>query len=283
VVAPAAPPASARAETVIRPSGKWGILGARELWGARELLYFMAKREIQIRYKQSFFGVAWAVLQPLAYAFIFALFFGKLAKVPSDGVPYPVFALAALSPWVFESQSVAQAATSVVADANVLTKVYFPRLVVPLARIVSFMVDLVIALVILVIFVFIYGAHPTAGLALLPLFITIAVVTAVGVGTLLAALNVQYRDVTLVIPLITQLWLLVSPVAYPSSLIHGFWRYVYAINPMATVIDGSRWAFTGTAAPAPGVVAVSVGSALLLAVAGLAYFRRTERYFADVI
>jgi lipopolysaccharide transport system permease protein len=227
--------------------------------------------------------VSWAVLQPLAYAFIFALFFGRLARVPSQGIPYPVFALAGLVPWLFVAQSVSQSAESLVRDANLLTKVYFPRMVLPLSKVLSFLIDLVIAFGVLALFVAVYGANPGIGLALLPLFVLLAVVTASAVGMSLGALNVSYRDVIVVVPLLVQLWLFLSPVIYPASLIRGGWRYLYAVNPIVSVIEGVRWGFLGTQAPPAGGVAVSVVSAVILLAVAIYHFRRTERFFADII
>jgi lipopolysaccharide transport system permease protein len=258
-------------------------LGLPELRGARELLYFLAKRELLIRYKQSIFGISWAVLQPLSYAFLFALIFGRVAKLPSQGLPYPVFALAGIVPWLFVSQAVSQAAMSLVADANLVSKIYFPRLVLPVARILALLVDHAVSIVVLLVFVAIYGADPTIGLIALPGFLLLALVTAVGVGAFLAALNVQYRDVSMVVPLLVQLWLFATPVVYPGTLITGAWKYVYAVNPVVSIIEGYRWAFLGTPAPDLAVVAVSVASALAMLGAGVVYFRRTERFFADVV
>jgi lipopolysaccharide transport system permease protein len=275
--------AVAETSVTITPPSRWGGFGLREIWGARELLYFMTKRELQIRYKQSLFGVSWAILQPLIYAFVFALFFGRLAKVPSEGFPYPLFALTALVPWIFLSQSVSQAAASLVGDANLLGKVYFPRLVIPLAKVMSFLTDLLVALCVLIVFVFVYGESPSVGMLALPGFLLLALVTALGAGTLLATLNVRYRDVMVAIPLMVQLWLFATPVIYPGSLIAGNWKYVYALNPMVSVIGGVRWAFLGADAPELGTVAVSVVAALTLLVAGAVYFRRAERFFADII
>ena len=269
--------------TTITAPRRWGGFGLRELWDARELLYFMTKRELQVRYKQSLFGVSWAVLQPLVYAFVFALFFGRLADVPSEGLPYPVFALSALVPWIFNAQAVSQAAGSLVGDANLLGKVYFPRLVIPLAKVLSFLVDLLIALCVLGLFVALYGVTPSEGLLALPAFLLLAFVTAVGAGTILATLNVRYRDVTVAVPLLVQLWLFSTPVIYPGSLITGDWQYVYALNPMVSVVDGVRWAFLDTPAPDPATVAISTGVAALLLLAGVAYFRRAERFFADIV
>jgi lipopolysaccharide transport system permease protein len=275
--------AVAQTSVTIAPPARWGGFGVRELWEARELLYFMTKRELQIRYKQSLFGVSWAVLQPLVYAFVFALFFGRLANVPSDGFPYPIFALSALVPWIFVSQSVAQASASLVGDANLLSKVYFPRLVIPIAKVMSFLIDLTIALLVLLLFVVLYDASPGIGMVALPGFLAIAVVTALGAGTLLATLNVRYRDVTVAIPLLIQLWLFATPVIYPGSLIGGAWQYIYALNPMVSVIDGVRWAFLGADAPEPVLVAISATVAAGLLLAGVVYFRRAERFFADIV
>jgi lipopolysaccharide transport system permease protein len=275
--------AAAYTSVTITPPARWGGFGLRELWEARELLYFMTKRELQVRYKQSLFGVSWAVLQPLVYAFVFALFFGRLANVPSDGFPYPIFALTALVPWIFVSQSVSQAAGSLVGDANLLGKVYFPRLVIPLAKVTSFLIDLVIALCVLGLFVALYGESPSVGLLALPLFLLLGFVTALGAGTLLATLNVRYRDVTVAIPLLVQLWLFATPVIYPGSLISGAWQHVYALNPMVSVIGGVRWALIGADAPELIDVAISAAAAAVLLVAGAAYFRRAERFFADII
>jgi lipopolysaccharide transport system permease protein len=268
---------------VIRPPGRFDGLGLRELVKHHELLYFLVKRELQVRYKQSFLGVAWAVLQPIVLAFIFALFFGRLANVPSEGVPYPAFALAGLVPWMFAAQATAQSATSLVGDANLLSKVYFPRLVIPLAKVLSLAVDLLVALCVLFPFVVAYGVtlEPQA-LAVIP-FVLLAVVTVTGIGIGLSALNVKYRDITVGIPLLVQVWLFATPVVYPGSLVTGAWRYIYALNPMVSVIDGMRWAVLGTHAPATGPLLVSIAVALITLVAALVYFKRTERYFADLI
>jgi lipopolysaccharide transport system permease protein len=270
-------------ELVIEPPRRWAGLGLRELWSYRELLYFMTKRELQIRYKQSIFGVSWAVVQPILYSFVFALFFGTLADVPSDGFPYPVFALAAMVPWMFVSQAATQGAGSLVADSNLLGKVYFPRLVIPLAKTLSLLLDLAIAICVLSVMVVVYGAEPTIGLLAVPGLILLGAATATGVGTGFGALNVMYRDVTVATPLLVQLWLFASPIAYPTSLIPGNWQYVYALNPMVTVIDGMRWAFLGADAPSAGVALCSTAGALVILTAGVLYFRRTERFFADVV
>jgi homopolymeric O-antigen transport system permease protein len=270
-------------ETTIRPPGRWGRLGLRELWAARELLYFMTKRDLQIRYKQSFFGVGWAVLQPLALTGIFALFFGRLANVPSEGLPYPVFALAGLVPWIFVASSTMQAALSLVEDANLLSKVYFPRLVIPIAKSLSLLVDLVLSLVVLTLFAIAYDVAITPRAFALVAFLLLALVTALGVGISLAAVNVKYRDVALAVPLLVQAWLFATPVIYPGSLITGALKVVYSLNPMVSVIDGVRWALLGTPAPNWLGVAVSCSVAVLVLVGGIQYFRRTEAFFADLV
>jgi lipopolysaccharide transport system permease protein len=283
MAAPAAHEAHPIPELVIRPPDRWRALRLREIVQYRDVLYFLTKRELQIRYKQSIFGLGWAILQPLALAFIFALFFGRLANIPSDGVPYPVFALTGLVPWVFASGAVTQAAASLVADANLVSKVYFPRMVVPASRILSLLLDLVIATAVLVVFLLAYGVGLDWTALLLPLFYLLALVTVMGLGLLLSALNVSYRDIVLVVPLAVQVWLFTSPVVYPGSLVSGDWIYVYALNPMVTVLNGARWALLGAEAPNIATVGISVGAALLILAAGMAYFRRTELYFADVI
>jgi lipopolysaccharide transport system permease protein len=270
-------------ELTIRPPRRFADLGLRELWEYRELLYFLTKRELLIRYKQSIFGVSWAVLQPLAYAFIFALFFGRLAKVPSEGVPYTVFALAGLVPWLFNAQGVSGSAESLIRDSNLLTKVYFPRLVLPISKVFSFLIDLLIALGVLGLFVAIYGVSPSIGLVLLPFFLLLAFATSAAIGMFLGALNVAYRDVIVVVPLLVQLWLFMTPVIYPASLIHGAWQYVYALNPMVSVIEGVRWGFLSTPAPPVGGVAISAAAAVLLLAFAIVYFGRTERFFADIV
>jgi lipopolysaccharide transport system permease protein len=272
-----------RFELVVTPPRRWGRLSLREFWGYRELLYFLTKRELQIRYKQSIFGVSWAVLQPLALAFLFALFFGRLAKIPSEGVPYPVFALAGLAPWLFASMATTQSAASLIGDANLLTKVYFPRLVLPVAKLLSLLVDLAISLTVVIVFMVVYGVPFRWHIVLAPLFLVLAFVTALGLGVFLAALNVQYRDVSVAIPLAVQLWLFATPVVYPGSLITGAWQYIYALNPMVSVIQGIRWALLGTQTPVIGAVGVSVATALAGVIGGVIYFTRTERFFADIV
>jgi lipopolysaccharide transport system permease protein len=270
-------------EIVVRPPARWIGFGGAELWRYRELLYFLTKRELQVRYKQSVFGVAWAILQPIAYAALFTVFAHASGKTVA-GTPYAVFALAAMVPWIFVAQSVTQAASSLVSDANLLTKVYFPRLLLPISKALSFLVDLALALGVLIVFCIAYGVTPSWGLVLLPAFLLLAVATSLGVGVLLGALNVKYRDVAVAIPLLVQLWFFsMLPVIYAGTTFGGKWQYVYALNPVVTVIEGTRWGFLGTAAPAVGPVLVSIAVAVVLLLVAVVHFRRTERYFADVV
>jgi lipopolysaccharide transport system permease protein len=268
---------------IIEPPRRWPSLGGRELWAHRELLYFLVWRDVKVRYKQTLLGAAWAILQPLATMLVFSLFFGRLAKVPSDGVPYPLFALSGLVPWTFFANGLAQSANSVVLSQNLVTKVYFPRLAIPLASVLAGGLDLVLAFVLLLAYMLWYGMLPSIQwLAAIP-YAVLALVATVGVGTWLAALNVHYRDVRYAVPFIVQLWLFATPIAYPSSLLAEPWRTVYAANPMVAVVDGFRWALLGTRPPTAASVVTSCAVALLLLVTGTLYFRRMERWFADVV
>jgi lipopolysaccharide transport system permease protein len=275
--------AHAPATITIRPPSRWAGLQLRELWEYRELVYFLAKREIQIRYKQSAFGVAWAVLQPLVLAFVFALFFGVVVKVPSDGFPFAVFAIAGLVPWLFTAQAIGSLATSLVADQNLIAKVYFPRLAITVARTVALILDMAIATVVVVVVVLLYGLGLRVEMLLVPLFLALAVLTAFGVGTLFATVNVRYRDVGLAVPVLLQTWLFMTPVIYPASLVTGWLSYLWAVNPMVTVVTGARWALIGAPPPEAGQIAISVASAVVITVAAILVFRRNERFFADVI
>lgn len=270
------------AEVVIRPPGRWPGLGLRELARYRELLFFLVKRELQVRYKQSAFGVAWAVLVPVGFASVFAII-DLIIDIPTGGVPYPLFAVAGLVPWFFIAQGVGQAAQSLVGEANLIGKIYFPRLALPLAKIGSYFADLLIGVGVILAGLVLYGVSPTWGLALLPGFMLIALATVVGIGLMLAALNVRYRDITVAIPVAMQLWLFATPVLYPGFLIEGTLRYVYALNPAVSAVEGIRWAFVGTRPPLAGGVAISATVALVLLVVGFAYFRSRERNLADII
>lgn len=269
--------------TWIRPSQGWVSLGLGELWEYRELLYFLTWRDIKVRYKQTVLGAAWAIIQPFFTMVVFSLFFGRLAGIPSDGIPYPIFAYAALVPWSFFAGGLNNSANSLVGSANLLTKVYFPRLAIPLATVLAGVIDFLLAFMVLLGMLLFYGMAPTVNLVWLPLLVLLALVTALGVGLWLSALNVQFRDVRYTIPFLTQFWLFATPIAYPSTLLAEPWRTIYGINPMVGVVEGFRWALLGTeTAPGP-MILVSALAALGLLVSGAYYFRRMEKSFADVV
>jgi len=269
--------------TVLTPSHGWVALRLGKVWEYRELLYFLTWRDIKIRYKQTILGAAWAVLQPFVTMVVFSLFFGRLAQIPSDGVPYPIFSYTALVPWTFFAHGLTQASNSLVGNANLLKKVYFPRLIIPLAAVFSGVVDFVLAFVVLLGMMLTYGIVPTAHLVWLPGFMLLALATSLGVGLWLSAMNVQFHDVRYTVPFLTQLWLFTTPIAYPSSLLSEPWRTVYGLNPMVGVVEGFRWALLDTpTAPGP-MLAVSTLVALALLVSGALYFRRMEKTFADVV
>jgi len=269
--------------TIIRPSRGWISLNVRDLWEYRELLYFLTWRDIKVRYKQTVLGAAWAIIQPFFTMVVFSLFFGKLAKVPSDDIPYPIFSYAALVPWTFFANGLSQSSTSLVASANLIQKVYFPRLVVPVSAVISGAVDFVLAFVVLLGMMLFYGIVPTGAVVWLPLLLLLALVTSLGVGLWLTAMNVQFRDVRYAVPFLVQAWMFATPIAYPSSLLDEPWRTLYGINPMAGVVEGFRWALLGTeTAPGP-IVLVSTLVAMGLLVSGAYYFRRMEKTFADVV
>ena len=268
---------------LIRPSQGWSALNLRDLWRYRELVFFLTWRDISVRYKQTVLGAAWAIIQPFFTMLVFSVFFGRLGKVPSDGIPYPLFAYCALLPWQLFAFSLTEASNSLVANERLITKVYFPRLAIPLSATLAGLVDFAIAFVVLLGMLIFYDIRPTAAIYFLPLFVLLAIITALGVGLWLSALNVQYRDVRYTIPFLTQVWLFSTPVAYPSSLIPEPWRALYGLNPMAGVVEGFRWALLGTGnAPGP-LLAVSVLAALTVFVSGMFYFRRMERTFADIV
>jgi len=265
----------------IRPTSGWVSLRLRDIVEYRELLYCLVWRDIKVRYKQTALGAAWAVIQPFFTMLVFSIFFGRLAKVPSDGVPYPVFAYAALVPWTFFATGLTNSANSLVSSANLITKVYFPRLIVPVATVLAGAVDFVVAFAVLLLLLWFYGIAVPAQVLFLPAFFLLAFVATTGVGIWLAALNVEFRDVRYVVPFLTQFWLFATPVAYPSSLLSDQWRTVYALNPMVGVVEGFRWALLGSG-PAPGpVVVVSALASVALLVGGAFYFRRVEKTFAD--
>lgn len=268
---------------VVKPSKGWISLRLDELWQYRELLYFLTWRDIKVRYKQTVLGAAWAIIQPFFTMVVFSLFFGRLAKMPSDGIPYPIFAYAALVPWTFFANGLNQASNSLVGSANLIKKVYFPRLVVPISSVISGVVDFVLAFAVLLGMMLFYGILPTVNILWLPFFVLLIFVTALGVGFWLSALNVQFRDVRYTVPFLTQFWLFASPIAYPSSLLSEPWRTLYGINPMVGVVEGFRWALLGTdTAPGP-IIIVSTVVALVLFVGGAFWFRKMEKTFADVV
>jgi lipopolysaccharide transport system permease protein len=267
----------------IAPSKGWVSLKLKELWEYRELLYFLIWRDLKVRYKQTALGAAWAIIQPFFTMVVFSLFFGKLAKVPSDGVPYPIFSFTALVPWTFFANGLTQSSNSLVGSANLITKVYFPRLTIPIASVLSGIVDFVLAFVVLLAMMLYYGMVPTLNMLWLPLFLMLALIASLGVGLWLSALNVEYRDVRYVVPFITQFWLFVTPIAYPSSLLPEPWRTLYGVNPMVGVVEGFRWALLGTkTAPGP-IIAASSAAAVVILITGAFYFRRMEKTFADIV
>lgn len=268
---------------VIEPTRGIVSIRFRELWAYRELLFFLGWRDVKVRYKQTVLGVAWAIIQPFMTMVVFSLFFGGLAGVPSDGVPYPIFAFAALVPWTFFSSALGQSAASIISSQRLVQKVYFPRLILPISSLLSGGVDFLIALALLVGMMGYYSIWPTANVVWLPLLLLLQLFTALGVGLWLSALNVKYRDVRYALPFLIQFWLFVTPIAYPSSLVPGAWRLAYAINPMVGVVEGFRWALLGTATSPGPLVIVSAGVAFVLFASGALYFRQVERTFADLV
>ena len=275
---PAAPPLLR-----IAPPQGWLELNLREVWEYRELLYFFVWRDLKIRYKQTAIGAAWAVLQPFLTMIVFSLFFGALARIPSHGLPYPIFYYSALLPWMYFAGALQNATSTVVDQQRVITKVYFPRLVLPLAAVLSGLVDLAIGFVVFLGMMLYYGMTPQATIMLLPGFLLVGVLTALGVGLWLSALNAIYRDVRYVLPFLIQFWMFASPVAYPSSLVPERWRWLYGLNPMAGVIEGFRWALTGQGQPPNLLLAASTGAVVLLVAGGVVYFQKMEATFADVV
>jgi ABC-type polysaccharide/polyol phosphate export permease len=264
------------------PAGFWPQLDLGELWAFRELALFLALRDLKVRYKQTTFGIAWAVIQPLAGVAIFSVVLGHFAHLSSDHVAYPVFVYAGLAGWTYVSNAVGSAARILVEDRSLVTRIYFPRLLAPLAGVLPDLIDLGISLPIIGVFMAIYGVAPNAAILLLPVWLAAFIGVALGAGMWLSALNVQYRDVRHALPFLLQLWLYASPVVYSASIIHGWLRFVYAANPIVGVFEGFRWSLLGTHAPtAPSLISLAAGVLLLLS--GIAYFRFAERRFADVI
>lgn len=283
ITTPSASASGPDAYTEIYPASGWAALKLGELWQYRELLLFLTWREIKVRYKQTAIGAGWALIQPLFTMLIFTLFFGRLAKMPSEGVPYSVFSLTALVPWIFFANGLTLSSNSLVGNANLIGKVYFPRLLIPVSSVFSGFVDFILAFLLLAVFCVYKGVPVHATILWLPLFLLLATVACLGVGLWFSALNVEYRDVRYIIPFVTQLWLFATPVVYPGSLLKEPWRTIYGVNPMVGVVEGFRWAVLGTERPSTPMLLVSVAAALLVLITGAFYFRRMEQSFADVV
>lgn len=258
-------------------------LNLKELFEYRELFYFLVWRDIKVRYKQTALGAAWAILQPFLTMVVFSLFFGRLAGIPSEGVPYPIFSYAGLVPWSFFANGLSQSASSLVGSANLITKVYFPRLVIPISTVLSGVVDFALAFIVLLVMMFFFGIVPTKNVVFLPIFLLLAFITSLGTGFWFSALNVKYRDVRYIVPFLIQIWLFATPIAYPSNLVPEQWRWLYSLNPMVAVVEGFRWALLDTTTSLNLMVIVSSAAALVLFITGAFYFRRMEETFADVV
>ncbi len=267
----------------IKPTKGWGSLNLRELWLYRELIYFLTWRDLKVRYKQTVLGAGWAILQPVLSMIVFSIFFGSLLNVPSEGVPYPIFSYAALLPWGVFAKALNDTGRSLVSNRAMLTKIYFPRMVIPLASVFSSLADFLIAFIVMLGLMLYYRIAPTSNIWTLPFFLLLAVITALGVGLWLSAMNVLYRDIGYMIPYITQLWFYLTPIVYSSSEVPEEWRFFYALNPMVGVVEGFRWALLGTVdAPDP-MIAVSATISVVIFISGMFYFRRMERTFADMV
>ncbi|UCE00455.1 MAG: ABC transporter permease [Chloroflexota bacterium] len=268
---------------ILKPTRGWGRLNLGELWKYRELTYFLTWRDLKVRYKQTVLGASWAILQPFLSMVVFSVFFGSLLNVPSEGVPYPVFSYTALLPWGVFAKALNDAGRSLVTNRSMITKIYFPRMVIPVASVISGLVDFAIAFIVLLGMMWYFHIPPTVNIWTLPLFLLLALLTALGIGLWLSALNVLYRDIGYIIPFLTQLWFYLTPIVYPASQVPEHWRNIYALNPMVGVVEGFRWALLDTAtAPGPMVVVSSI-VALLMLLSGMFYFRRMERTFADMV
>ena len=283
---PASSPVSlppSEAHLSIEPPRGWAALELRELWLYRELLFFLAWRDIKLRYKQTALGAAWAILQPLLTMVIFSVIFGQLAKLPSDGIPYPIFTYAALLPWQLFSFALTNSSNSLINSQNLISKVYFPRLIIPLASTLAGLMDFAIAFLVLLGLMAYYHITPTMAILYLPLFLLLALLSALAVGVWLSALSVEYRDVRYIVPFLTQFWMYATPIAYASSLIPENWRLLYGLNPMTGVVEGFRWALLGIQASGGSMILVSAAVVVVMFISGLYYFRRMENNFADVI
>lgn len=276
-------PAKSLPKLVIEPSKGWVPVKISELIEYRDLFYFFTWRDLKVRYKQTILGIFWAILQPFITMVIFSLFFGRLASMPSDGLPYPIFSYAALVPWTFFANGVTQASNSLVQNANMIKKIYFPRLIMPVSAVLGGLIDFALAFLVLLGMMLFYRIYPTINVIWLPLFMLLAIITAIGVSLWMSAMNVLFRDVRYIVPFMMQVWLFLTPIAYPSSLIPEQYQALYGLNPMAGVVEGFRWALLGTDTfPGP-MLLVSFLVAVTLLVTGVYYFRRMEKSFADVI
>lgn len=268
---------------ILKPTHGWGSLNLGEMWKYRELTYFLIWRDIKVRYKQTVLGASWAILQPFLSMVVFSIFFGGFLNVPSEGVPYPIFSYAALLPWGVFSKALNDAGRSLVANRSMITKIYFPRMVIPLSSVLSGLVDFSIAFVVLLGLMWYFRIAPTSNIWTLPFFLLLALMTALGVGLWLSALNVLYRDIGYIIPFLTQFWFYITPIVYPASEVPEQLRYIYALNPMVGVVEGFRWALLNTSTPPGPMVAVSTVISVVILISGMFYFRRMERTFADMV
>jgi lipopolysaccharide transport system permease protein len=276
---------------ILRPTHGWAALNLRDLWVYRELIYFLTWRDVKVRYKQTALGVTWAIIQPFFTMVVFTIFFGKLAKVPTNGVPPPIFFFTGLLPWGLFTKAITDAGHSLVMNRSMITKVYFPRLAIPIGSVLGGLVDFVIAFGVLVGMILYYNYAPSSTYHVamtrlvwtLPLFLLLDIITSLGVGLWLSALNVNYRDINYILPFLTQFWLFITPIAYPASLIPANWQLIYSLNPMTGVVEGFRWAFLGAGTPPSPMLAVSATIAILVLISGLFYFRRMEQTFADMV
>ena len=267
----------------IEPTSGWISLKLKEVWNYRELMYFLIWRDIKVRYKQTVLGAAWAIIQPFFTMIVFTIVFGRIAKIPSDGIPYPIFSYAALVPWTLFASGLGRASNSMVGSSNLIKKVYFPRLCIPIAAILAGLVDFFLSFLMLIAMMFYYGITPSLNVIWLPLLILLALTTSLGVSLWFSAMNVKFRDIGYIVPFITQIWLFMTPIVYPSSLLSEPWKTLYGINPMAGVVEGFRWALLSTdTAPQP-IIIVSSLVAFTILIGGLMYFRRMEKTFADIV
>ena len=269
--------------TVIKPSVGWPSIDLKEIWAYRELLGILAWRDVSVRYKQSVVGIGWAIIQPVMTMIIFTIIFGKFAKLPSEGIPYPVFTYCALLPWSYFARSLGDSSDSLVGSAHLITKIHFPRIILPVSKVFAGLIDLSIAFIILVGMMVWYRILPTAGILLLPVFIVIAMLASLGVGLWLTALNVLYRDVKFVVPFLIQFWMYASPVAYSTSIIPDQWKWVYGLNPMVGVVEGFRWALLGKTAPLISMFFIPVLIIFVVLISGIYFFKKMEKMFADII